>query len=169
MSNPVQHPEAHLFHYQSIHLPSPTAYSFISHPSLCLTVRPLICGGPPRKTVSFPATAPWVGLTWKLERGTEEARLQSNMRCPNDLQLQHHPQQLDLRRGDPTSRWHPSQVTCYRINSKWKLPIFSTHLVLEQSFSQRSSIIFSTLLAYMTFLWWEWGTCNFLRQWWWIV
>lgn len=135
MPNPVQHPEAHLFHHRSIHLhPQLLFHLFLTH-HLSLTVRPLICGGPPGKAVSFPATAPWAGLTWRLERGTEEVRLQSNMRYPNDLQLQHHPQQLDLRRGDPASRWHPSQVTCSRINSKWKLQIFSTYVVLEQSFS----------------------------------
>lgn len=83
--------------------------SSISHPPLIPSpVWPYVCGGPPGEEVSLPATAPGAGFTGRPEWDSKEDGLQSHMLGSNNLQLQRHPQQLELRRGDPASCRHPS-------------------------------------------------------------
>lgn len=138
----------------SIH-PSLLHLSFIYFPSISssLPVWSLICGGPPGEEVSFPAAAPWAGLTRRLESESKEDRLQSHMLRPINLRLQHRPQLLDLRRGDPASRCHPSQVTYERITSESQLQIYVQCTALDHFHCWRQAQFhhFSTVLAYFVF------------------
>lgn len=83
-----------------------------SHPSLpfCFLVRPLVCGGPQGEKVSLPAMAPRLRSSGRRERTSRESGPQSHLLSPRNLRRLHRREQLELRRGNPASHRHSSQV-----------------------------------------------------------
>lgn len=129
MAFPFHHLWTHLFVHPSSQLSSSVS---------SLSVWPLLRWGPPGEEVLFPAAAPGGGLIRGPDWEPNENRLQTRLFGPNYLRLRHQLQQLELWRGDPASRCHPSQVTNHTIaferNSRHlKRPLFHISKKVKRS------------------------------------
>lgn len=108
-------------------------------------VRPFLCGGPPREEVPLPAAAPGTGFAGEPERGPQKGQIRPRVLGRDGLRpRRRHAQQLELRRGDPASRRHPSQVTSPR-------PGNTSHEVLQTPGSLYGKVVMNVCLCIWLF------------------